>query len=51
MIGDKYKDFCFNCDSYTMHKHISNNKWNNPVYECLGCGQWLVDKINEEDGI
>lgn len=51
MIGDKYKDFCYECNKNITMKHISNNRWNNPVYECSDCGMFFVDRVNEEDGM
>jgi hypothetical protein len=51
IIGDKYKDYCYSCYKTTLHKLISFNKFDNPVYECLSCGNFSVDEVNEQDGL
>jgi hypothetical protein len=50
-IGDVFKDYCYNCHNKTQQKLIAYNKFNNPVYECMSCGSFAVDRINEEDGM
>jgi uncharacterized Zn finger protein len=47
-IGNTYKDYCYRCHNKTQQKLIAYNKFNNPVYECMSCGSFAVDKINEE---
>jgi len=48
-IGNIYNDYCYHCHKKTQHKLISYNKFNNPVYECMSCRSFSVDRINEED--
>jgi uncharacterized Zn finger protein len=50
-IGNYYKDYCYSCHNKTQHKLIAYNKWDNPVYECMSCGSFSVDKIKEQGGL
>jgi uncharacterized Zn finger protein len=47
-ISDVFKDYCYSCHNKTPQKLIAYNKFSNPVYECMSCGSFAVDKINEE---
>ena len=51
IIGDKFKDYCYGCHNMTQQKLIVFNRFNNPVYECLSCGNFSIDKVNEQDGV
>ena len=48
ILGSIYMDYCYKCHNNTPHKLIAYNKANNPVYECLSCGNFSVDEVNEE---
>ena len=48
IVGTRFKDYCYRCHNNTQHKLIAYNRYENPVYECLSCGDFVVDKVNNE---
>jgi len=47
-IGDNFKDYCYMCHNNVQHKLIAYNRFDNPVYVCMVCGNYSVDEINEQ---